>query len=92
MTKYTNLNNNGLISLVGILPKKLDHDLYCSYNKLTTLKGSPKIIRGWLGCSKNKLTNFLYFPKIIRYIQVTNNNLLSMDYGNFSINIDNLIK
>ena len=92
MTGYINLNNKGLISLVGILPKKIERDLYCSYNKLTNLRGSPKIIRGWLGCSVNNLTSFLYFPKIVSYIQVTNNNLLGMDYGNFSINIDNLIR
>ncbi len=45
--------------------KDKEGDFYCSYNKLTSLKGAPKIVKGGFSCSFNKLTSLEGAPKIV---------------------------
>ena len=37
----------------------------CSYNKLTSLEGSPEIVEGYFNCQLNKLTSLEGGPKIV---------------------------
>jgi hypothetical protein len=37
---------------------------YCNHNNLTTLIGSPKIVRGTFNCSSNKLSTLQYSPNL----------------------------
>ena len=41
-------------------------DFYCSYNKLTTLRGFPKEVRGNFFCNYNQLTTLKEGPKEVR--------------------------
>lgn len=51
----------------------------CSFNKLETLFGSPKIIEGNFICSYNSLKNLKYSPSFIgKDFNCTSNNLISL--------------
>ena len=45
---------------------KVNGEFDCSYNKLTSLKGSPIEINDSFYCDNNQLTSFEFSPKIIR--------------------------
>ena len=55
---------------------EIDGDFGCSFNKLKSLEGAPKIINGSFYCSNNKLTSLKGAPEII--------------YGSFWCEINNL--
>jgi hypothetical protein len=44
---------------------KIDGYFACGDNKLTTLEGCPKVVRGDFSCSENKLTSLENSPKIV---------------------------
>jgi hypothetical protein len=50
----------------------------CSYNELTTLKGTPYQITGAFDCNKNKLTTLENGPKKTWYYTCTENQLISL--------------
>jgi len=51
------LRGKGLIELPCIFPENWDENFYCYDNKLTSLEGVPKKIKGSFDCSRNRLTN-----------------------------------
>ncbi len=59
------LYNKGLTKL-PLKFNKVNGDFNCSYNKLTSLEGSPIEVNGSFYCNNNKLTSFEFSPKIIR--------------------------
>ena len=62
------------------LPRELFEGLYCDNNKLTSLKGSPKVVTSYFACYQNKLTSILYSPKEMHMLIYSGNYLLSLDY------------
>ena len=77
ITNYTinqdgsiDVNGNVDIHRLGLteLPLKFNRvngHFYCSYNKLTTLDGSPKYVIGDFHCNNNKLTTLEYSPEYV---------------------------
>jgi hypothetical protein len=68
-------------------------NFYCSYNKLTTLYGSPKEVKGNLYCYENKLTTLEGSPKEVNgYFYCNDENQLTTLEGlsiyNLKKNID----
>ena len=60
---------------------KVNGDFNCSYNKLTSLEGSPIEINGYFVCYYNKLESFEFTPKIIRgYFDCSYNNIKTFEY------------
>ena len=60
---------------------KVNGDFNCSYNKLTSLEGSPVEVNGDFDCHNNNLTSFEYAPKIIRgTFNCQFNNIKSFEY------------
>ena len=58
---------------------KIDGDFNCSYNKLTSLKGTPEEVDGDFGCSRNNLINLKYSPKIVNgWFDCSRNNLTNL--------------
>jgi len=82
VSEFTNLSEKRLMKL----PLKFNKitngsDFYCSYNDLTSLKGSPVEVDGGFFCGQNNLTSFKYAPKIIRYsFNCSNNKINSFEY------------
>ena len=55
-------------------------DFFCSYNKLTTLRGFPKEVRGKFYCIGNLLTSLEGAPeKVGEIFDCSNNNLVSLE-------------
>jgi len=44
---------------------KVDGDFKCNYNKLTSLKGAPKVINGDFFCDYNNLTTLKGAPEVV---------------------------
>lgn len=44
---------------------EVKNDFICSYNQLTSLKGSPRIVRGTFKCVGNRLTSLEGAPEIV---------------------------
>lgn len=66
-------------SLNGIT---LNAGLSCSYNKLTTLKNSPRVVNGNFWCTENQLTSLEGAPRIIKgNFSCANNKITSLDGG-----------
>jgi len=83
-----NLYNKGLKKL-PLKFNKINSDFYCSWNKLTTLEGSPKEVNGDFYCYDNKLISFEYTPRIIRGdFGCEGNNIKSFEYFPVFIKID----
>ena len=75
-----NLINNGLTKLL-LRFNKVNGWFDCSYNKLTSLEGSPVEVNGQFWCSNNKLTSFKFTPKIIRgNFNCVYNNIKTFEY------------
>lgn len=53
----------GLTSLEGSPKIVINGNFNCGYNKLTSLKYSPEIIRGGFNCTMNQLTTLEFSPK-----------------------------
>jgi hypothetical protein len=63
-------------------PEYVGGDFYCSGNKLKSLKGIAKNIKGGLYISKNELTSLEGCPKIIgKNFNIYINKLKSLKYG-----------
>ena len=63
-----NLSELGLTELPEILNDiSVDGDFMCGYNKLTSLKNSPKHVNGSFYCYGNKLTSLKGAPKTVGY-------------------------
>lgn len=89
-TKYGDLTNKifvgdimvvglGLTSLEGAPKALINGSFDCSYNKLKSLKYSPKIIRGNFNCSLNQLTKLEFSPKEVDgYYMCYDNQLTSL--------------
>ena len=53
---------------------------WCSTNKLTSLDGAPKIVKGYFYCYDNKLTSLKYGPKEVNgFFSCSYNNLTSLE-------------
>ena len=59
-----NLSDTGLVE-IPILFNRVSGDFDCSYNRLTSLKGSPKWVGGFFDCEKNKLTSLEFSPDYV---------------------------
>jgi len=93
ISKYT-INEDGSIDVddnvdlysMGLteLPlnfNKVNGYFNCSFNKLTTLKGCPKIITDDFNCNRNKINNLEYGPEIIGGdYYILKNNLYRIDH------------
>lgn len=65
---------------LGKLPLKFNivHGSFdCSYNNLTTLDGSPKVVGGFFNVSDNNLTSLIGGPVNVKYSYVCSNNGLT---------------
>ena len=65
----------------GKLPvkfKQIYGDFYCSATNLTSLEGSPRIVRGLFDCSYNKLDSLEGGPTYVHGIYCNNNKLTSL--------------
>ena len=58
------LFNEGLTE-IPLTFNKVSGYFYCSYNKLTTLKGSPKWIGSSFSCDHNQLTSLEFSPDYV---------------------------
>ncbi len=58
------LQNSGLDKL-PLTFNKVDSDFNCSYNKLTTLEGCPKVVNGDFYCNNNLLTSLEHAPLVV---------------------------
>lgn len=70
------------------IPVQFNHvteDFYCNDNKLTSLKGCPKIVGGSFYCNDNELTSLLYLPEKIGHDFYCNYNKLTSLKGCHSI-------
>lgn len=57
----------------------LEGSLYCGYNNLISLKGSPSIIWGNFSCDSNKLTSLEHGPSMVKgYFNCANNQIISL--------------
>ena len=62
-------------------------DFFCSYNKLTTLKGSPKVVKVDFDCSHNKLKTLKGSPeKVGGRFNCSHNRLISLEGSPSKIN------
>ena len=60
---------------------KINGYFNCSWNDLTSLKGSPKEVNSSFSCYNNELTSFEFSPKIIRGVfNCQYNNIKSFEY------------
>ena len=101
ITNYT-INDDGTIDVDGDVDlsgydlseipltfNKVSGYFYCSYNKLTTLKGSPKWIGSSFSCDRNQLTSLEFSPDYVggdfncRWNKLTDNYCESEIGGNF---------
>lgn len=56
--------------------------LYCSDNRLTSLKGCPEVVNGNFSCSNNRLTSLEHCPKVVNgHFSCSHNQLTSLEYG-----------
>lgn len=62
----------------------------CSYNFLTTLKGSPIKVGGDFNCIRNKLTNLMYGPKEVGGDYFTIYNKIT-EFNHYPNSIGNLL-
>jgi len=77
---YVNLCNEKLQKL-PLKFNKVNRPFDCSFNKLTSLEGSPVEVNSSFSCSDNKLTSFEYAPKIIKgFFDCKNNNIKTFEY------------
>ena len=53
------------LSEIPLTFNKVSGYFYCSYNKLTTLKGSPKWIGSSFSCDRNQLTSLEFSPDYV---------------------------
>ena len=61
---------------------KVNGDFYCSYNKLTTLEGSPIEVNGYFGCHNNQLTTLKGSPKEVNGdFKCVENQLTSFEFA-----------
>lgn len=75
---YVDVSFNQLSSLKGCPPRP--YSLFCQYNKLTSLEGSPDHIEGDLSCSNNQLRSFRGGPRTIYgYLSCSWNPLESLE-------------
>jgi hypothetical protein len=58
------LYNKGLTE-IPLTFNKVTGDLNCGYNRLTSLKGSPRWVGGWFSCEDNQLTSLEFSPDYI---------------------------
>ena len=92
ITNYT-VNDDGTIDVNGNvdlsnyrltqLPLRFNRVtgyFHCDYNKLTTLKGSPRWIGGYFFCSCNQLTSLEFSPDYVGGSFWCNNNQLTDNY------------
>ncbi len=80
-----NLQSKGLIE-IPIQFGFINGDFGIAYNKLDSLKGSPKKVTGYFDCCGNKLTSLEYCPKEIGGLFVFNENKIeSFDYAPDSV-------
>ncbi|MCK9476324.1 MAG: hypothetical protein M0R46_10410 [Candidatus Muirbacterium halophilum] len=101
ITNYT-INEDGSIDVDGdvylykqklkVLPLKFRNvigNFRCTFNKLTSLKGSPQYIGGWLECNDNQLTSLVGCPQYIGGgFYCTSNQLTSLEGAPQSIGGD----
>jgi len=60
---------------------KIDGDFFCDNNKLTNLKGCPKIVNGDFTCGGNRLTSLKGSPEEVNgYFSCNTNKLTSLKY------------
>ena len=80
VNEYVDLSNKGLTKL-PLKFNKINGIFNCSWNKLTTLEGSPVEVNSSFFCNNNKLTSFEFAPKIIRgYFNCDFNNIKTFEY------------
>ena len=92
ITNYTinddgSIDVNGSVGFVGLdineLPltfNKVDGDFYCTYSKLTTLKGSPRWVGGSFNVIYNLITSLEFSPDYVGSWFSCRNNKLTDNY------------
>ena len=74
------INHTDLTEFPCIFPEKWDKGFYCGNNKLTSLYGSPREVKGDFGCSGNQLTSLKGAPeKVGGNFKCTYNKLTSLE-------------
>ena len=80
VNEYVDLSNKGLTKL-PLKFNKINGIFNCSWNKLTTLEGSPVEVNSSFFCNNNQLTSFEFAPKIIRgRFDCRRNNIKTFEY------------
>jgi hypothetical protein len=74
-----NLWNRGLTELPLTFNRVIGY-FDCSYNKLTSLKGSPRWVGGNFSCKDNRLTSLEFCPDYVGGSFWCNNNQLTDNY------------
>lgn len=73
-----NLINLGLEQLPDLSTVTIEGGFYCGFNKLTSLKGAPRLLKGDFDCGANQLTNLIGAPEIVDgYLNCAGNSLES---------------
>ncbi len=68
-----------VLSVMGKQPEHVNGSFFCSYNKLTSLKGGPSSVGGNFNCYNNKLTSLEGAPSSVGgNFNCYNNNLTSL--------------
>ena len=82
------LSSKGLTELPLVF-NKVTGDFECRFNRLTSLKGSPRWVGGDFNCHNNKLTSLEFSPDYVggffscKYNKLTDNYIETEILGNF---------
>lgn len=72
------LINQNLTELPNLSDIIVEGDFHCYGNNLTSLKGSPKIVKGMFNPTRNPLINLEHSPDIVGYCCLNNDNITSL--------------
>ncbi len=75
---FFDCSENNLTSLKGC-PKYVGNWFDCSYNNLTSLVGGPNKVNKFYDCDQNNITSLEGCPSIVEILNITNNNLKTLN-------------
>ena len=75
---FFDCSENNLTSLKGC-PKYVGKWFNCSYNNLTSLVGGPNKVNKFYDCDENNITSLEGCPSIVEILNITNNNLKTLN-------------
>lgn len=76
--KSLDISNCDLTTLEGC-PQEVGKNFNCENNNLRSLEGGPKIVLGFYDCSNNKLSDLLGCAENPKWIDASNNKLISVE-------------